>query len=262
MRCPITPFLILVYLTLSTSLSADDAGSTAGGSGSTGAIDEFDSLLMLPASPNEPARMVIGDIRGFIRVFEQREDSFEEVWISEYMEGAISNIFVADVDLDESDELVVFTDSGRFHYLDLQTYQTTWSNPPSEYERITCALVVNLDEDEQPELLFCADGQLVIYDSRDQFEEWTSDQTDLDTTDLLVGDVDGDGANEIVLNNGFVYDAKYRDLEWESPEEFGDIMGLLDVDNDGILELIGEFAGRYIKIFDIDLRREKSIELE
>ena len=33
----------------------------------------------------------------------------------------------------------------------------------------------------------------------------------------------------------------------------------LDVDNDGIPELIGEYSGRYIKIFDIDLRREKSL---
>ena len=32
-----------------------------------------------------------------------------------------------------------------------------------------------------------------------------------------------------------------------------------DIDGDGIAELIGQFQGRYIRVFDVDLRREKSI---
>ncbi len=35
-------------------------------------------------------------------------------------------------------------------------------------------------------------------------------------------------------------------------------MGLRDVDEDGIPEVIGEFQGSFLRIFDIDLRREKS----
>ena len=36
-------------------------------------------------------------------------------------------------------------------------------------------------------------------------------------------------------------------------------MGLLDLDDDLIPEVIGEFQGRYLRVFDIDLRREKSL---
>ena len=94
---------------------------------------------------------------------------------------------------------------------------------------------------------------------RDQYEQWRSDQTDLTAHQILIGDVDGDGEDEIVLNDGYIFDARFFDLEWQSPEPFGERMGLLDLDEDQILEVIGEFQGRYLRIFDIDLRREKSL---
>ena len=76
---------------------------------------------------------------------------------------------------------------------------------------------------------------------------------------ILIGDVDGDDEDEIVLNDGYVFDARFFDLEWKSPEPFGERMGLLDLDEDQIPEVIGEFQGRYLRIFDIDLRRAKSL---
>ena len=223
-------------------------------------IERFDLLRMLPAIEGRQPRMILGDINGFVRVFEQREVGFEEIWVSEFLEGAIGGIEVIDMDADSTKEIVLYTDTGRFHYLDLKTYTIKWSNPPSEYERITALTAQNIDDDPQPELIFCADGRLIIYDGRDQFEEWRSDQDNITATELLIADVDGDDEREIVLNDGFVFDAAFHDLEWQSPGQFGDKMGVLDVDNDGIVELVGEFRGRFIRIFDIDLRREKSLQ--
>lgn len=224
-----------------------------------GALDEFDGLRLLPSSPDAPARLVLGDTNGLLHVYEKRDGSFEEIWLSDYLEGAISGLFVVDVNDDELDEIVVFTDQGRIHYLDTQAYNILWSNAPSEYDNITAQIIHDVDDDPQPELIFCAQGRLIIYDGRDQFEEWSSDQTNLKTTDILIADVDGDDEEEIVLNDGYVFNARFRDLEWQSPENFGERMGILDVDGDGILELIGEFNGRFLRIFDIDLRREKSL---
>ena len=223
-----------------------------------GALDEFDNLVLLDPTSTNPLRLVLGDEHGFVHVYERRDKAFLEVWTSEYFEGSISHLFVVDINDDDLEEIVVVIDQGRFYYLDTQAYNTLWSNPPSEYERITALLVHNTDEDSQPELIFCADGHLIIYDGREQFEEWRSEQDNLEATEILIADVDGDEVDEIVLNSGYVFDARFHDLEWQSPEPFGQRMGFLDIDDDGILEVIGEFGQNSIRIFDIDLRREKS----
>ena len=225
-----------------------------------GKLQSFDLLRMLPAIEGRQPRMILGDIHGFVRVFEKRKVGFEEIWVSEFLEGAIGGLEVIDMDNDSKEEVVLYTDTGRLHYLDIESYTIKWSNPPSEYERITALTAQNVDDDPQRELVFCADGRLIIYDGRDQFEEWRSDQDNIAATELLIADVDGDDEREIVLNDGFVFDATFHDLEWQSPAQFGDKMGVLDVDNDGIVELVGEFRGRFIRIFDVDLRREKSLK--
>ena len=251
-----------VGLALSLGLGAGPLGASntawPPGLGGHGALDEFDSLTALPVGEGEAARFVLGDYRGFVHVYEARGESFEEIWTSQYLEGAISGTGVADMDADDAPEIVVFTDQGRLYFLDGADFQTVWSNPPNEYERITALTIHNIDEDEQPELVFCADGRLIVYDGQLQFEEWRSEQSNLTSGDILVADVDGDGTDEIVLSDGYVFDARFRDLEWQSPESFGQHLGIIDLDNDGILELVGEFGGRFVRIFDVDLRREKS----
>lgn len=222
-----------------------------------GALEEFDAVRRLPPGEAGIERLVLGDVHGFVHVYERRDPGYEEVWVSEFFEGAIGGVAITDINDDGLDEIIVYSESGRLYFLDIADYGIVWSNPPNEYERISAMLIHNVDDDDQDELILCADGRLVIYDGRDQFEEWRSDQSNIEATDIIVADVDGDGSEEIVLNDGFVYDARFRDLEWQSPESFGKRLGALDIDNDGIPEIIGEFGGHYLRIFDIDLRRMK-----
>ncbi len=224
----------------------------------SGDLDEFDNIQHLPAGEG-PARLVLGDNDGRIHVYEARDRTYTEVWDSDYLEGAVAGVFVLDINDDQLDEIVAYTNHGRVYYFDSQDYALLWSNSPNEYTRITSLTICDIDNDPQPELVFCADGRLIVYDGRDQYEQWRSDQTDLTAHQILIGDVDGDDEDEIVLNDGYVFDARFFDLEWQSPEPFGERMGLLDLDEDLIPEVIGEFQGRYLRIFDIDLRREKSL---
>ena len=223
------------------------------------ALSELDCVIGLPKqAESELGRFALGDAHGFLHVFEQRGQSYDEIWVSEYLESPIAGLFLADVNLDDLQELVAYTEDGRIHFLDSASYRTIWSNPPDEYESMSAMILQNVDYDAQVELLFVADRRLHIYDGRDQFEEWRSDQDNITATEIILGDVDGDGSDEIVLNDGFVFDARYRDLEWQSSEPFGERIHLLDVDDDTIPEVIGEFQGRVLRIFDIDLRRMKA----
>jgi hypothetical protein len=115
--------------------------------------------------------------------------------------------------------------------------------------------VANVDSDPQQEIVFCADAHLHMYDSVTQFLEWESNE-EFEAQDMEIGDVDEDGQIELILNTGYVLDVRFRDLEWQT-ERFGDRIALFDVDEDGVLELIGEFSDHMIRIYDMDLRREK-----
>ena len=221
-------------------------------------LEKFDTMLYLETL-DETKRIVYGDANGRVHVLEDENGQFEEIWLSEYLEGAICGLYLNDINNDGLNEIIVFTEQGRIHYIDEKDYRVIWSNPPGEYDHFNGHIISNIDEDIQPEIIVCADGHLIIYDGRDQYEQWRSEQDNLAAKSILVDDVDGDGSREIVLSDGYVFDARFFDLEWQSPEPFGDIMGLIDLDGDGIAELIGEFQGRYIRIFDVDLRREKSI---
>ena len=79
----------------------------------SGALDEFDSIHLLPHRENKAPGFILGDSHGFLRVFEERDGQIEEAWISEFLEGGIGGILIADVNDDGLDEIVVYTDRGR-----------------------------------------------------------------------------------------------------------------------------------------------------
>ncbi|MCD6335901.1 MAG: VCBS repeat-containing protein [Candidatus Latescibacteria bacterium] len=200
--------------------------------------------------------IVYGDDRGFLRVLERKEGGYEQVWKSEPLGSAIGGVFVLDVNLDGREEIVTYTSGGKMLYFDAQSRRIVWEIQRERFEAISAMTLADIDRDAQMELIFCADGRLYIYDGKTQFEEWASDQM-FTAEEIVVGDVDGDGDEEIVLNTGVVLDAQFHDLEWQSPERFGDRIALSDIDGDGIPELIAESGGRFLKIWDLDLRRMK-----
>ena len=71
-------------------------------------LNEFDNLRRLDTI-DDIQRIVYGDANGRVHVLEGDGTRFAEVWVSEYLEGAVAGLFVTDVNGDELEEVVVFT---------------------------------------------------------------------------------------------------------------------------------------------------------
>jgi hypothetical protein len=68
--------------------------------------------------------------------------------------------------------------------------------------------------------------------------------------------VDDDEQLEIIINTGFIIDSRFYNVEFESDTPFGDRISLLDINNDGFPEVIGETPDFTIRVYDIYAQRE------
>ena len=228
------------------------AGDTRGDVVGSGA-PEFRSIKALEYGGSR--FVAYGDARGVFHVIRKDSTGAVEEWEGGPLESAIGGVFCGDLDRDGALEALAYSLTGSIMVFDLETRRRAWSNRPDEFDAITCLTVANIDDDAQDEIIFCADLHLEVYDAKTQLREWESIE-EFEAQDIEVGDVDEDGQLEIVLNTGYVLDARFHDLEWQT-EGFGERIALFDVDDDSIPEVIGEFSNGVIKVYDADLRREK-----
>ncbi len=214
--------------------------------------------------------MVYGEEQGYIRILTADDNgNFRETWKSPPFNSPIRGVFVEDLDGNGKTEIVAYTADGNFSIYGYESHELMYRTPQGTYQNINCMVIANFDSDPQKELFFIGvkpgtggasagnpAGNLIQFDPVSQFEEWTS--SDLYTaTDMIVGNVDTDPEMEIILNTGEILGMRMKDVKWRSTVEFGSRLYLIDLDNDGILELVTEYAESYIKIIDVDLRREK-----
>jgi hypothetical protein len=82
--------------------------------------------------------------------------------------------------------------------------------------------------------------------------------------ELAIGDVDGDGKNEVVLNTGAVLRLARNgsdlssEVVWTNPSgAFGVHIGLADIDGDGLPELIAMADWDELTVFDLDVQAQK-----
>jgi len=214
--------------------------------------------------------MVYGDEQGYIHILEANDNGdFRETWKSPPFNSPIRGVFVEDLDSNGSTEIVAYTADGNFAIYGYESHDLMYKTPEGTYQNINCMVVHNMDSDPQKEIFFigvdpnssgAADGQpagnFIQFDPTSQFEEWKSSDT-YTATDMLVGNVDTDDDEEIILNTGEILNKQFKDVEWRSTIELGSRLYLVDMDNDGIMELITEFAESYVRIIDVDQRREK-----
>jgi len=214
--------------------------------------------------------MVYGEEQGYIRICSADDDgNFKEVWKSPPCNSPIRGIFVNDLDGDGESEIVAYTADGNIFIYGYNSHDLIYRTPEGTYQNINCMVIANMDGDPQKELFFIGvkpgvggggsgnpAGNFVQFDPKTQFEEWVS--ADVYTaTDMIIGNVDTDPEPEIILNTGEILNMRFKDVEWRSTVELGSRLYLIDMDGDGILELVTEYGESYIKIIDVDQRREK-----
>jgi len=233
--------------------------------------DEYDAIAqtahrlkhvdMYEPVEGEPGmNLVIGDKFGQIDVFYlQPGGESERVWKSRQLAGSAREVLCEDLDGDGLDDSIICrTDSGRLYVWAMDGFQLLFESLSNDYQTIHAFTVANVDDDEAREIILNADRKIHYVDGRTFSRDWTS-LNEYEATRMVCGDVDGDDRNEIVLNTGQVIDSASGEVEW-SDEVFGSRVELLDIDGDGILEILTESDGLPLRVWDVDYRSEKRFQ--
>ena len=213
--------------------------------------------------------MVYGDEQGYIHILDADKDgNFKEVWKSPPTNSPVRGVYVSDLDNDGNSEIVSFSADGNFFIYGYMSHDVIYRSPEGTYQNINCMVIHNMDSDPQKEIFFIgvkpgsgADtgdpaGNFIQFDISSQFEEWTSSEL-YTATDMIIGNVDSDPDPELILNTGEIINLQFKDIEWRSTIELGSRLYLVDLDNDGILELVTEYGESHVRIIDVDQRQEK-----
>jgi len=168
-----------------------------------------------------------------------------------YTSNNIRVVQTANFDGDNDFEIYILTINGDIEVYDGETMEleNTFSTGSSYASQ---AIFADLDEDGNFEFIVVADNwdeeYMSVYDAQTFELEYQS--MDIAATDLVVGDVDGDGINEIILSTGYVVNALDFSIEWEYIGEFGSWVDLADVNEDLVPEIIGANYSGTVTAFD------------
>jgi hypothetical protein len=205
--------------------------------------------------------MVYGEELGYIRILNaDNNGGFTEIWKSPPLNSPVRGVFVNNLDNTGEAEIVVYTMEGNIFIFGYDSHDLKYKTPDGTYKGINCMLIANLDDTPEKELLFITKpGKMIQFDPVTKFEEWTSTETYF-ATDMVMGNVDTDRDPEIILNSGEVLNYRFKSVKWRMDSKFiqpETRLYLMDVDSDGMLELIVEYEQGYTRIIDVDQRQEK-----
>ena len=201
--------------------------------------------------------VAIGSARGYVYVLKKTPFAYADSWNTFNLGAPIKKILADDIDADGVAEILVLTTAGKMYIFDTATHQRVWESSSNDFDNASEFVVDQLDPDVEKEIVLCADSQIIILDGETLLREYQSaDQYSAEY--MVIGDVDNDDEKEIVLDSGFVINGRTLNMEWQT-DFFGTRLSLVDVDDDRVPELISESNGGAIRVYDLDIRQEKTV---
>jgi hypothetical protein len=224
------------------------------------AADRLDHLAVLePSGAEVGLYLVLGDRYGLVHLYYLTHGKVQEVWKSKQLDGVVDEVLVGDRDGDRyNDCFAARTSSGMLYVWEGQKFDLVYESLTTDFQKIYTFDFGNVDDDPASELIVNADRHIYYLDGVTFNREWTSPY-EYQATRMCCGDVDGDRRNEIILNTGQVLDSRNGDVKWDD-EVFGNRIELLDIDGDGIPEILSENDGTALKVYDADHKKEKHMQ--
>ena len=160
-------------------------------------------------------------------------------------------ITIANNDGDEDSEIYVLSNEGI-----IQVYDGSTRAP---IDTLTLESVSNPSKMEYVDVDNDGLGEFVVLNAASYNNTWIKvfDAVTLDLerevngafVNFSIGDVDGDGSNEIVTSDGMVLDGATHELQWKYAEGFGGMLQLFQADDDPALEILA-YNNRRLIAFD------------
>jgi hypothetical protein len=236
--------LVLTAVALAT-LAAGDAASQsppsfeAFSADVTRLAEVYDLFTPWPAEEGTVSFVWV-DVRRVLHRSVYDGENLRDVWKSFPLSDDPRELFVRDLDRDGVLELITYTGERIYVWRNAELV-LAWESVNERFETVTALAIADVDDDDALELILCADGRAVQFDGSSFLREQTGGD-EIASTQMVVGDVDGDGDLEVVTDDGFVLHAPTLTIEWTN-EDFGRRLRLMDVNADGVPDLVGERAG-------------------
>lgn len=150
-------------------------------------------------------------------------------------------------------QLVVSTVDGNLRRYDPQTKALIGVGPgPCTASGQQFALAAaDLDGNGTDELIGACNGGLLVVEGAG-YAGWSL--AGVHGSELAVGQLDDDPAQEIVLTGGFVVDSAQRKVQWQAPGGFGRHLALTDVNGDGRQDLVVAETWQWVRAYDVAQR--------
>jgi outer membrane protein assembly factor BamB len=214
---------------------------------------QLETFVMADLDNDKVPELVYGTRAGCVHVAKKQNNAYQEIWTSNLLKSSIVSVIVADIDADLLPEIIAGTMKGLVVVYSPDGFVQKWDNQFDNLGELNGMLAADIDGKGKMELVVYNNTNLIVYEGGSYFRRWKS-ENGLGAQKVLVGNVDQAVGRDLVTNTGYVIDPLFYRVTWHYSPGFGADFRLLDMDGDGLEEVIGTQGRDEITVFDLDLR--------